>query len=115
MQIKVTKEIKVSCRAQLGQGHQQSLKKGLHQMKSLPTNAMRRGLNMLMRRFHDVCINHTTLEIQYYVEPTNPEAPLFYHYLNGQPHYKFPPDFVMTGHVHILPYMPWAPKVSLHD
>jgi hypothetical protein len=45
------------------------------------------------------------------VDPADAETPLFYHYLNGNPHYTFPPDFIMTGHVHILPYTPWAPKV----
>ena len=37
--------------------------------------------------------------------------PLFYHYLNGHAVYEFPGDFIMTGHVHILPYTSWAPKV----
>ena len=65
------------------------------------------------RRFHDICLNHTSMEFQYYVDPAAAETPLFYHYLNGHPHYTFPQDFIMTGHVHILPYTPWAPKVSL--
>lgn len=51
------------------------------------------------------------MEFQYYVDPADSETPLFYHYLNGHPHYTFPSDFIMTGHVHILPYTPWAPKV----
>ena len=62
-------------------------------------------------RFHDICLNHTSLEWQYYVDPEDVEVPLFYHYLNGHAVYEFPGDFVMTGHVHILPYTPWAPKV----
>ena len=62
-------------------------------------------------RFHDICLNHTSLEWQYYVDPEDAEVPLFYHYLNGHAVYEFPGDFVMTGHVHILPYTPWAPKV----
>ena len=66
---------------------------------------------LTMCRFHDICLNHTSLEWQYYVDPEAVEVPLFYHYLNGHPVYEFPDDFVMTGHVHILPYTPWAPKV----
>ncbi|BDA45779.1 hypothetical protein COCOBI_07-5660 [Coccomyxa sp. Obi] len=62
-------------------------------------------------RFHDICLNHTSMEFQYYVDPAEAETPLFYHYLNGHPHFTFPSDFIMTGHVHILPYTPWAPKV----
>ncbi len=62
-------------------------------------------------RFHDICLNHSSLEWQYYVDPEDAEVPLFYHYLNGHAVYEFPGDFVMTGHVHILPYTPWAPKV----
>lgn len=46
------------------------------------------------------------------MDPEDVEVPLFYHYLNGHAVYEFPGDFVMTGHVHILPYTPWAPKVS---
>ena len=65
----------------------------------------------LVCRFHDICLNHTSLEWQYYVDPEAVEVPLFYHYLNGHPVYEFPDDFVMTGHVHILPYTTWAPKV----
>lgn len=68
-------------------------------------------LIMCTRRFHDICLNHTSMEFQYYVDPAEAETPLFYHYLNGHPHFTFPSDFIMTGHVHILPYTPWAPKV----
>ena len=64
-----------------------------------------------MCRFHDVCLNHSSLEWQYYVDPEQAEVPLFYHYLNGHAVYEFPGDFIMTGHVHILPYTSWAPKV----
>ncbi len=45
------------------------------------------------------------------MDPEDVDVPLFYHYLNGHAVYEFPGDFVMTGHVHILPYTPWAPKV----
>ena len=64
-----------------------------------------------MCRFHDICLNHSSLEWQYYVDPEEAEVPLFYHYLNGHAVYEFPGDFIMTGHVHILPYTSWAPKV----
>ena len=40
-------------------------------------------------RFHDICLNHTSLEWQYYVDPEAVEVPLFYHYLNGHPVYEF--------------------------
>ena len=77
--------------------------------------ALCRGRNKLflvLCRFHDICLNHTSMEFQYYVDPAAAETPLFYHYLNANPHYTFPQDFIMTGHVHILPYTPWAPKVG---
>ncbi len=45
------------------------------------------------------------------MDPEEAEVPLFYHYLNGHAVYEFPGDFIMTGHVHILPYTSWAPKV----
>ena len=45
-------------------------------------------------RFNNVCLNHTTLNIQYYRGET--DWPLFYDIL-GTPHVQFPADFLNTG------------------
>ena len=46
-------------------------------------------------RFDNVCLNHTSMEIQYFQSPED-GAPLFYDF-SGRPHWSFPPDFVNTG------------------
>ena len=46
-------------------------------------------------RFTGVCLNHSSLEIQYY-KGANNAAPLFYD-LTGNPHHTFPSDFINTG------------------
>ncbi|KAK9794589.1 hypothetical protein WJX73_000137 [Symbiochloris irregularis] len=61
--------------------------------------------------FQSVCLNHSSLEWQYYKGADN-TAPLFYD-MHGQAWHRFPPDFVSTAHVHIPPsYLDWAPKVK---
>ena len=45
-------------------------------------------------RFRDVCLNHTSLDIQYYLG--NSTGPLFYDPY-AEPHNTFPPDFINTG------------------
>lgn len=45
-------------------------------------------------RFDNVCLNHSTLQIQYYAGKT--VAPLFYDSM-GVGHMEFPEDFVNTG------------------
>ena len=46
-------------------------------------------------RFDNVCLNHTSLEIQYFQDPKD-QGPLFYDFA-GRPHWSFPADFVNTG------------------
>ena len=46
-------------------------------------------------RFDNVCLNHTSLEIQYFQDPED-KGPLFYDF-SGQPHWSFPSDFINTG------------------
>lgn len=45
--------------------------------------------------FTDMCLNHTSLQIQYYRGADN-AAPLFYD-SKGAPHFTFPADFINTG------------------
>ena len=45
-------------------------------------------------RFDNVCLNHTSLDIQYYLE--SQDIPLMYD-LSGTPYWHFPPDFINTG------------------
>ena len=46
-------------------------------------------------RFDNVCLNHSTMAIQFYHDPES-QGPLFYDFA-GQPHYTFPADFINTG------------------
>lgn len=46
-------------------------------------------------RFDNVCLNHTSLAVQFYQDPQDP-TPLFYDFI-GQPHNTFPADFINTG------------------
>ena len=50
-----------------------------------------------MCRFDNVCLNHSSLAIQYHVSPQS-AYPLFYDN-DAMPHYNFPPTFVSTGAV----------------
>lgn len=60
-------------------------------------------------RFDNVCFNHSSQDIQFYVGDA--QLPLFYDAANGEPHYEFPPDFINTGHLAMSPSpMDWAPK-----
>lgn len=49
-------------------------------------------------RFNNMCLNHSSLLIQYYLEDEN--MPLFFNFL-GMPFFHFPPDFINTG----VPYL----------
>ena len=49
-----------------------------------------------MCRFNNVCLNHTSKDVQYYVGSAAGSLPLFYDH-NATPHFSFPPDFVSTG------------------
>ena len=49
-----------------------------------------------MCRFNNVCLNHSSLDIQYYVSPAQSGVPLFYDH-TARAHFVFPPDFVSTG------------------
>jgi len=46
-------------------------------------------------RFDNVCFNHSSQDIQFYVG--DGQLPLFYDAANGEAHYEFPPDFINTG------------------
>lgn len=46
-------------------------------------------------RFDNVCLNHSSLDIQYY--KGNSPLPLFYDASTGRPHHQFPTDFLNTG------------------
>ena len=51
-------------------------------------------------RFDNVCLNHTSLAIQFYQDPQD-SIPLFYDFI-GQPHNSFPADFINTGRLDSL-------------
>lgn len=48
--------------------------------------------------FKNVCLNHTSLNIQYYADGTT--GPLFYDFA-GNAHSSFPSDFINTGEAEV--------------